>query len=317
MQILWGIFLSIVIILMILDLGVFNKKDEIICLKKSLMLTGFYIAVALLFGVFVYLTLGPQKMTEYYTGYLVEKSLSLDNLFVMSVIFASLNVPKMYQHRVLFWGILGVIILRAILIGFGAVLVSSFSWMLYLFGGFLILMGFKMIFVKEKNEVEMTENFLMKFLRKHCRLSSDLHGHDFYYRAPTPKNASKKVIYFTPLFVALILIEGADIIFALDSIPAIFVITTDPFIVYTSNIFAILGLRSLYFALEAILQKFVYLKYALSFILIFIGSKVFVTDFMGWAKFPPSLSLGITAGALTLGILFSLWKTNHGHSKKN
>jgi tellurite resistance protein TerC len=311
----WSIFLGIILAILFLDLNVLNRKDEEITIKRSLLLSGFYICLALLFGLWVYYTSGFQKVSEYYTGYLVEESLSLDNLFVISLIFGYFHIPRKYQHRVLFWGIMGVIILRAIMIGLGAALVSTFEWTLYIFGILLLVMGVKMLFMKEKSSTAIPQNFILKFLRRHFRISQELHGHDFLTKAPDPKNPVKKVTFMTPLLVVLILIETADIIFAVDSIPAIFLITTDPYIVYTSNIFAILGLRSLYFALDAVLNKFIYLQQALALVLIFIGSKVFIAHLLGWEKFPPVLSLGITAGLLTGGIVLSLWRTKYGHTK--
>jgi tellurite resistance protein TerC len=215
-------------------------------------------------------------------------------------------VPRAYQHRVLFWGILGVIVLRGIMIGLGATIVASYSWVLYVFAVFLIFTGIKMMFVGD-SEHNIADNPLLKFIKKRFRVTEELHGNNFFVQKP---DASGKMVRFaTPLFIALILIEIADLVFAVDSVPAVFTITTDPYIVYTSNIFAILGLRALYFALAAILHRFAYLKYALSLLLVFIGSKIFVADLMGWEKFPPSWSLGITFAILTAGVVFSLWKT--------
>lgn len=314
----WIVFFGIVIALILADLGIFNKKDEVIPLSKSLWLSLFYIVIALLFGLGIWKTFGLQQMSEYYTGYLVEKSLSLDNLFVISLIFSSLKIPREYQHRVLFFGILGVIILRGIFIGIGAVLVSSFSWILYIFSLFLMLVGIKMFFTKEKEEkqaINLAEKPLLKYLQRHFRISPELHGHAFFTRLPDKNNSKRKLLALTPLMIALILIEGADIIFAVDSIPAIFTITNNIYIVYTSNIFAILGLRSLYFALDALLARFIYLKYALGLILVFIGSKIFIAHGLGIEKFPASISLGITVLLLTGGIVLSLWRTKNGHTK--
>lgn len=304
----WIIFFAIVVILLILDLGVLNRHAHVISIKSSLYSSLFYVSIAILFGLWVWHSLGIEKMSLYYTGYLVEQSLSLDNLFVMALIFKYFDIPRKFQHRVLFWGIIGVLVLRGIMIGLGAVLVSKFAWTLYIFGIFLFLMGLKMLFIQE-NKKEIQHNPILKFLRKHFRISHELHGQQFWIKAPHPKHPEKKATWITPLFVALILIESADVIFAVDSIPAIFAITTDPYIVYTSNIFAILGLRSIYFALDAVMARFVYLQQALAIILIFIGSKIFITHILGLKEFPPFLSLGITIGLLAGGIGFSLWKT--------
>jgi len=311
----WPIFLLLILAVLFLDLGVLNRKDKEITIKRSLLLSGFYVCLALMFGLWIYHTLGFQKMSEYYTGYLVEESLSLDNLFVISLIFSYFHIPRQYQHRVLFWGILGVIVLRAIMIGLGAALVSQFEWVLYIFGFALIIMGIKMWFIQQKSPTAIPQNFILKLLRRSFRISHEIHGHHFLIKAPDPHNPMKKVTFMTPLLVVLILIETADIIFAVDSIPAIFLITTDPYIVYTSNIFAILGLRSLYFTLDIILGKFIYLQHALGLVLIFIGSKIFIAHLLGWDKFPPVLSLGITAGLIAGGIVLSLWRTKHGYSK--
>jgi len=305
---LWLIFFSIVIILLVFDLSILNRHAHVISIKNSLYSSLFYVSIAILFGLWVWYSLGIEKMSLYYTGYLVEQSLSLDNLFVMALVFKYFNIPRKFQHRVLFWGIIGVLVLRGIMIGLGSLLVSKFAWTLYIFGIFLVLMGLKMLFIKE-NKKEIQHNPLLHFMRKHFRISHEIQGQQFRIKAPHPKHPDKKVTWITPLFVALILIESADIIFAVDSIPAIFAITTDPYIVYTSNIFAILGLRSIYFALDAVMARFVYLQQALAIILIFIGSKIFIIHLLGLKEFPPFLSLGITIGLLAGGIGFSLWKT--------
>lgn len=303
----WAFFAGIVVVLLVLDLGLFHKKDHEIGVRESLILSSFYIGIALIFGAWVWYKLGAQSGEEYLTGYLIEKSLSLDNIFVISIIFNSLAIPRMYQHRVLFWGILGAIILRGVMIGLGATLVQQFSWILYIFAAFLMMTGFKMLFVKEK-EHNITQSKFMKYVRTHLRVTDELQGHDFFIKKHD-NSTGKQQLYCTSLFLALIMIECADAIFAVDSVPAIFVITTNPFIIYTSNIFAILGLRALYFALAAIIPRFIYLKYALSLVLIFIGSKIFIADAMNWEKFPASISLGITAALLSAGVVFSLYKT--------
>lgn len=303
----WLIFFSVVLILLILDLGVFNRKDHDIGVKESLKMSVFYISIGLLFGGWVWYSLGETKGIEYLTGFVVEKTLAMDNIFVIAMIFSYFHIPRKYQHRVLFWGILGVIILRGIMIGFGAALVHNFEWILFIFAGFLVFTGIKMLFSSDE-EPDIGENTVLKFLQKHFRTTKKLYGHDFFAREPD-KKTGKEVWVLTPLFVTLVMIEIADVIFAVDSVPAIFAITTDPYIVYTSNIFAILGLRALYFALAAMIKRFAYLKYALSVVLIFIGSKIFVADMLGLMKFPPLLSLSVTVGILVAGVMFSLWKT--------
>lgn len=303
----WVIFISIIIFLLILDLGVFNRKDHEIGVQESLKLSAFYIAISLIFSIWVWHQLGIQAMEEYLTGYLIEKSLSLDNVFVISLIFSYMSIPRQYQHRVLFWGIIGVLISRGLLIGIGATLVAEFSWILYIFAAFLIFTGIKMLFIKENNS-DMSSNKMLQFFQSHLRVTKQFHGHDFFVFLEDAKS-KKKLLFCTPLFMALLMIECIDILFAVDSVPAIFAITTDTYIVYTSNIFAILGLRALYFALAAVLPRFIYLKYALSIILIFIGAKIFIADMFGWEKFPASISLGVTIGLLAGGIISSLYKT--------
>lgn len=304
----WGTFIMLVLGLLVLDLGVFHRKDHEIEVKESLLLSGFYIGIGLLFGGWVLYSLGSTKGIEYLTGFVVEKTLAMDNIFVIAMIFAYFQIPRIYQHRVLFWGILGVIILRGVMIGFGAALVHNFEWILYVFAAFLVFTGIKMLIVAE-HEKDIGDNIVLKFMQKHFRLTKEFHGHDFFIRKPG--KSGKIVTFMTPLFVALVMIEIADVIFAVDSIPAIFAITTDPYIVYTSNIFAILGLRALYFMLAAMINRFVYLKYALSIVLIFIGSKIFITDMLGLMKFPPLLSLAMTIAILGGGIVLSLWKTRN------
>lgn len=307
----WAIFLGVVAVLLVLDLGVLHKKQKDISAKESIITYCFYIAMALLFGGWIWYELGQEKALQYYTGYVIEQSLSMDNLFVMAMIFGFFKIPRALQHRVLFWGILGVIILRGIMIGVGAALVAEFHWALYIFSAFLIFSGIKMIAMAD-HETDIGNNPILKFLRKHMRVEDTLHGDKFFIRQKDPNNGMMAT-YMTPLMVALILIEFADVIFAVDSVPAIFAITTDPYIVYTSNIFAILGLRTLYFALAAMMDRFTYLKYALSAVLIFIGSKIFLADFVfGEEKFPPALSLGVTFSLLGAGVVYSLYKTRKG-----
>lgn len=303
----WGIFLGIIFILLILDLGLFNKKDHVIQTKESLYLSSFYISIGLLFGAWVWYIAGAQSGKEYITGFLIEKTLSLDNIFVISLIFSTLKIPRLYQHRVLFWGIVGVIILRGIMIGLGSALVQQFSGVLYVFALFLIYTGFKMFSSQDKPK-DINELWLMRFCKKHLPLTQELHGHHFFIKIKNPSKPKQFSISFTPLFLSLIIVEFVDIIFAIDSVPAIFSITTDTYIIYTSNIFAILGLRALYFALDNLIERFIYLKPALAIILIFIGAKIFLADLLGIEKFPAGISLIVTAGLIATGILLSLYK---------
>ncbi|MDP3935659.1 MAG: TerC family protein [Alphaproteobacteria bacterium] len=303
----WGAFVGIVLMLLIFDLGVLQKNTHEISLKESLFLSLFYIFLACGFGVWVWYYLGDVPGKEYFTGYIIEKTLSVDNIFVMSLIFSFFHIPRILQHRVLFWGILGVLVLRALMIGLGAALITEYSWMLYIFAVFLIFTGIKMLVVAE-SDPDFSTNPVLRLLRKHFNILNELQGEKFFVRKLDPKT-NVKVIWMTPLFVALILIELTDIIFAIDSVPAIFSITQDPFIVYTSNIFAILGLRALYFVLAAIIHRFCYLKPALALVLVFIGSKVFVAELLGIEKIPASISLSITLGLLTGGVLVSIFKS--------
>ena len=302
---LWLAFVGIVIALLAFDLGVLHKDDREIGVRESLLLSAGYVSVALLFGAWVWWHLGAQSGMDYYTGFMIEKSLSMDNVFVIALIFSFFAIPRLYQHRVLFWGILGVIVLRAIMIGLGATLVSQFSWVLYLFGAFLIFTGIKMWIIAD-HMPDIANNPLLKFLKRHMRVTGGLRGNAFWVRETDPRTG-KPERFATPLFLALVLVEFADLIFAVDSVPAIFAITTDAFIVYTSNIFAILGLRALYFALAAMIHRFKYLKYALALVLVFIGSKIFLVGIFG--KIPAPISLSVTFGLIACGVLVSLWKT--------
>jgi tellurite resistance protein TerC len=309
----WLAFISIVALLLVLDLGVLHKEQREIPVGESLVLSVVYIGLGLTFGAWVWWYLGAQSGMEYLTGFAVEKALAMDNVFVIAMIFAFFAVPPKYQHRVLFWGILGVIVLRAIMIGLGASIVSQFSWVLYVFALFLIATGVKMIVFADK-EYDVANNPVLRFMKRHFNVTETHHGQAFFVKQLNPVTG-KHVRYMTPLFLALVLIEVADVIFAVDSVPAIFAITTDPFIVYTSNIFAILGLRALYFALAAMVHRFHYLKYALALVLIFIGSKIFLADLMGIEKFPPVVALTITFGILIGGVLYSLFKTRRGPTR--
>ncbi|KQM34937.1 MULTISPECIES: TerC family protein [Rhizobium/Agrobacterium group] len=306
----WGIFITLVLGLLALDLGVLHKNSKEIGIKESLLMSGFYIAIGLAFGGWIWFQSGQQPAMEYVTGFVVEKSLAMDNIFIIAMIFSYFSIPRQYQHRVLLWGILGVIVLRGIMIAAGAAIVENFHWVLYLFAAFLVFTGIKMLFSADHEEQDIGKNPILKFLRSRLPVTEKLHEERFFVKQPDPKTGRLKT-FVTPLFLALIMVEIADLIFAVDSIPAIFAITTDPFIVYTSNIFAILGLRALYFALAALIHRFAYLKYALAAVLVFVGSKIFLADMLGIAKIPPSISLGITVAILLTGIVGSLFATRN------
>jgi tellurite resistance protein TerC len=301
----WLIFITIVITLLAFDLGILHKEDKEISARESFILYGGYVTIAMLFGAWVWWSQGPQAGLEFYTGYVIEQSLAMDNIFVIATIFTYFAIPRKYQHRVLFWGIIGAIVMRAIMIGFGAALVTQFNWILYVFGAFLVFTGLNMIRATDE-EKDFKDNKILVWLRKRFNITDKLHGHDFTVKQPDPKTG-KIVTWLTPLAVALILVEFVDLIFAVDSVPAIFAITLDPFIVYTSNIFAILGLRSLYFALAAAMHRFVYLKYSLALILTLVGIKIFLVP-LG-IKVDTLLSLVATLGILAAGIGYSLWVT--------
>ncbi len=303
----WLGFGVIVAALLAFDLGVLHKTQREIGVGESLMLTGLYIALALAFGAWIWWYLDAAAGLAYVTGFVIEKSLAMDNVFVIAMIFSFFAIPRTLQHRVLFWGIIGVVVLRALMIGIGATLVTQFGWVLYVFAAFLIFTGIKMWMMAEQN-FDIGNSGALKFLKRWLRVTDGIHGARFFVSMPDPATG-KLVRYATPLCLALAMIEIVDVIFAVDSVPAIFAITTDPFIVYTSNIFAILGLRALYFAIAAMVHRFHYLKYALAVLLIFIGSKIFVADALDIAKIPPGLSLGITFAILAAGIAWSLWKT--------
>ena len=304
---LWLSFLGIVALMLAIDLGVVHRKSKEIGVKESLLTSAVYILLGVAFGGWIWWHMGATAGINYLTGFVVEKSLAMDNVFVIAMIFTYFSVPRIYQHRVLFWGILGVIVLRAIMIGVGAALVERFSWVLYVFAAFLILTGVKMWLSADK-EYDVAANPVLKFVRRHFRVTDALHGEHFWIKQADPRTG-KAGWYMTPLMLALLMVEIVDVVFAVDSVPAIFAITTDPFIVYTSNIFAILGLRALYFALAAMVDRFHYLKYALAVLLVFIGSKIFVADALGLAKIPPVASLSVTFAILAAGIGWSLWKT--------
>lgn len=307
----WALFFAIITGLIIFDLKGMHKTDHEVSIRESLLLSGFYISFALLFGGWVYFQEGPTDAQDYYVAYLVEKSLALDNIFVFSMIFQSFKIPKQYQHRVLFYGILGVLILRGLMLAFGIAIVNEFEWVLYIFGLFLVITGIKTLLISKENE-SFDDNAMVGWISKKLRVTKTLHGHSFFVKRPHEKTG-KVVLHATPLFLALLVIEFIDIIFAVDSIPAVLAITQDPYVVYTSNVFAIMGLRALYFAWAGIMHRFAYLKYALGLILVFIGGKIFYTALYG--KVSAGLSLSVTLGLLLGGVGFSLWKTQPAKRK--
>lgn len=307
----WLSFAGIVLALTAFDLGILHKEDREMGIGESLKLTAFYITIALAFGAWVWIEKGADLGMKYYTGFFIEKALSIDNVFVISLIFTFFAIPPKYQYRALLWGILAVIVLRGIMIAAGAALVEQAYWVLYIFAAFLVFTGVKMFFAGD-HDPDVAKNPVVRWISTHMRVTKQLHGERFWVKERDEKTG-KLVTAVTPLFVALVVINLADLVFAVDSVPAIFAITTDTFIVYTSNIMAILGLRALYFALSAMIHRFYYLKYALASVLVFIGSKIFVSDFvLDGDKFPPVLSLAVTFGLIAAGVAYSLWKTRHG-----
>lgn len=300
----WVGFLAFVFIMLMLDLGVFHKKDSVVKVKEALAWSLFWIALALVFNAGLYYFLDKTKAVEFFTGYILEKSLSVDNLFVFILIFGFFRIEPKYQHKVLFWGILGALIMRAIFIFAGVALIQNFAWIMYVFGFFLIYTGIHMLLdKKDPAEFDPNKNILIRLFRKIMPVTNDMSKPDFFVR----KN---NILHATPFFIALLFIEASDVIFAVDSIPAILSVSQDPFIVFTSNIFAILGLRSLYFALSGVMEYFHYLKYALAGILSFIGFKMCVNEFSkdyGYdIHISNFVSLGVILGFLAISILVSV-----------
>jgi tellurite resistance protein TerC len=312
----WLAFLGVVVALLAFDLGILNKEDKEMGVAESLWLSAFYIAFAMLFGAYIWWSYETGRLTTedgthagitYFTGFFIEKALSIDNVFVISLIFGFFAIPRKYQYRALVWGIVAVIVLRGLMIAIGAALVQEYSWVLYIFGAFLIATGIKMLVVPE-GDPDVSKNPVVRFLNKRMRVTDKLHADKFFVRQPDPATG-KVMLFATPLFLALMVVNIADLIFAVDSVPAIFAITTDTFVVYTANIMAILGLRALYFALAAMVHRFHYLKYALAIILVFIGLKIFWNELVG--KLNPAISLGVTLALIIGGVLYSLWKTRN------
>ena len=315
----WILFITLVLVFLALDLGVFNKTPHIISSKEAGKWTAIWVVLSFAFSGVVYL-LYQNKFIEnptaikpsvasikFITGYLIELSLSIDNIFIIAIIFASFKIPQKYQHRILFWGIIGAIVFRGLMIFFGVILINKVSWMTYIFGGFLLFTAAKMLFKKEEEDFHPKDSFIYKMLGKIIPITTETEKEKFFII----QNGKK---YATPLFVALIVIEVMDMLFALDSVPAILAITSDPFLVFSSNIFAILGLRSMYFFLANMLAKFNYLEYSLIAILTFVGLKMLIPH--DWIEIPEWVSLAFIAFSLILGILISLQKSKNDLDKK-
>jgi len=292
---LWVAFNIFILAMLALDLGFFHRKAHAIKIKEALVWSGVWIALALLFNLGIYFWRGPETALEFLTGYLIEKSLSVDNIFVFLLIFSYFGVPSLYQHKVLFWGILGALIMRAVFIVAGITLIEKFHWTIYIFGAFLILIGIKMALQKER-KIRPERNPALKLFRRWVPVTEEYAEGKFFVKRPGHYLA-------TPLLIVLIVVETTDIIFAVDSIPAILAITLDPFIVYTSNVFAILGLRALYFALAGIMELFHHLHYGLSAVLVFVGFKMLLTDLY---KIPVSMALSVVAGILLISVMTSI-----------
>jgi tellurite resistance protein TerC len=335
---LWLAFLSFIGFLLYLDLGVFNKKDGVVSAKKSGIMWGCFASLAVAFGAYVYFVYQPDAqyyripdgvdpasvnlnqmaVINYFTAYLLETALAFDNIFVIGMIFTFFAVPREYQHRVLFWGIIGAIVFRGIFISLGDQVVNNYTWVLFIFAAFLIWTGWKMVFGGD-HEMKLEDNFAYKFLKKRLRMTETIESNNFFVRKADPVTG-KVLLFATPLFLALVMVEIVDIIFAIDSVPAVFAVTRDPFIVYTSNIFAILGLRSMYFMLSEAVERFKYLKYGLSLVLVLIGVKIIWNFglYKAWKEatgeglvpyLEPQWSLIATLTLLGGSIIYSLWKT--------
>ncbi len=292
----WIGFNVFVLIMLALDLGVFNRKSHVISVKESISWTLVWIALALTFNLGIGHFMGNDKALEFLAGYVIEKSLSVDNIFVIALLFSYFSVPPRYQHKVLFWGILGALVMRASMIAVGAKLIAEFAWIIYVFGAFLILTGIKMI-AKQETDIHPEQTLVVRLFRRFIPVTRDYHEGHFFVR-------HQGALMATPLFIALLVVEFTDLIFAVDSIPAIFAVTRDPFIVYTSNVFAILGLRSLYFALAGVLDKFHYLKFGLGLVLTFVGIKMLLGH-SPW-RIDTHISLGVIILILTGSVIASL-----------
>lgn len=300
----WGVFAVIVVVSLVIDLFVFHREAHEVEFKEALTWTFVWIGLSLAFNGWVWFEAGSGPALEFLTGYLIEKSLSVDNIFVFLIIFQYFGVPNKYQHRVLFWGVLGAIVLRGVFVALGVTLLAEFHWIIFVFGGFLIFTGIRLI-VQHDAEMDPEKNPVVRFLEKHLRVASEFDGQKFFTRENGRKVA-------TPLLMVLLVVEATDVVFAVDSIPAIFGVTRDPFIVFTSNIFAILGLRALYFVLADLMDRFEYLHYGLGLVLVFVGIKMVSSE---WIEIPTFVSLGAVVLLLGGSMALSWWKFRHepGH----
>lgn len=292
----WALFLALIVVLLALDLGVFNRKAHVITVREAGRWVAFWVSLGLIFNLGIFFVAGTQPALEFLTGYLVEYSLSVDNIFVFVLIFSAFGVPAKYQHRVLFWGIVGALLMRGLMILLGVTLIERFHWIIYLFGAFLIFAGLRMLLSKDEDTIDIENNRVLKFVRRIVPIHPHYLGQRFFAR-----RGGRLVA--TPLLLVLVVIELTDVVFAVDSIPAIFAITRDPFIIFTSNMFAILGLRSLYFLLAGIIDRFVYLQTGLAVILTFVGTKMILS---GVVQIPTVVSLGVIVGTLAVSITASL-----------
>ncbi len=295
----WFVFLAGVFVMLALDLGVFNRKSDVISTRQAAIWSAVWVSLSLGFAGMMFVWQGPQRGLEWITGYLIEYSLAVDNIFVFVLVFTAFAVPVAYRRRVLFWGIIGALVMRGAMIALGAALLEQFHWILYVFGGILLIAGYRMMFAKKEEPSDLEHNPIVKLARRFIKISANYDGQKFF----TVQNGVRMA---TPLFLVLIVIEFTDLVFAVDSIPAIFAITREPFIVFTSNVMAILGLRSLYVLLEGFVDRFVYLKTGLSIILVFIGAKLLLLDIF---KIPTALSLGVVIFILAISVIASILKT--------
>jgi len=304
----WIGFNVVVLAILALDLGVLHRRSEKVTLKQAAIWSTIWVVLSLSFAASIYLTMGKQRGLEFLTGYLIEYALSVDNIFVFVLIFTYFNVPEKYQHRVLFWGIIGALVLRGVMIVAGSALVTRFAWTLYIFGAFLVITGIRMALQKDEAAYNPERDPVLRLARKIIPVTRDYHGKKFFVREPQTGGGTR--LAATPLFIVLLIVDTTDVVFATDSIPAIFAVTRDPFIVYTSNICAVLGLRALYFLLAGIVDKFVYLKLGLSLVLVFIGAKMLLEAVF---HIPIGVSLGVVALVLASSIGASIKWPRTGH----
>ena len=298
---LWVAFTAFVLIVLTLDLAVFHRKAHAVSTREAGIWTAVWVSLALLFGAGIYKFMGRQPALEFLTGYVVEEALSVDNLFVFILIFSYFRVPPSLQHRVLFWGIFGALVMRGIMIAAGAILIERFHWITYVFGAFLVVTGIRMA-SHDETDIEPESNPVIKLVRRLIPVTKRYHGQHFFVREPWGRGGQLRLVA-TPLFVVLVLVETTDLVFAVDSIPAVFGVTRDPFLVYTSNVFAVLGLRALYFLLAGVIEKFHYLKLGLALVLVFVGAKMLAADFF---PVPIGVSLAVIASVLAVSVVASL-----------